>query len=126
MLSITAVMILPPYLACTLFLWKICANGSFPEHLGLHRGFALLCGIAGSIYAIWMIYAAGLQYLLAAFCFMVLGIPVFIWARKSAMENDPQQEDSCIFTGKELLAVALMLITAGIAIIAMATDKITL
>ena len=126
MLSITAVMILPPYLACTLFLWKICTNGSFPEHLGLHRGFALLCGIAGSIYALWMIYAAGLQYLLAAFCFMVLGIPVFIWARKSAMENDPQQEDSCIFTRKELLAVILMLITAGIAIIAMATDKITL
>ena len=126
MLSITAVMILPPYLACTLFLWKICRDGSFPSHLGLSRNFACLCGGAGSLYALWMIYAAGLSYLLAAFCFMVLGIPIFVWARKNTLAQQPEETDKSIFTKHEISAVALMLIVAGAALVAIATGKLNL
>lgn len=126
MLSITAVMILPPYLACTLFLWKICTDGTFPEHLGLSRNFGLVCGIAGSVYALWMIYAAGLEYLLAAFCFMVLGIPVFIWARKNTLALHPEETDRRIFTGRERCAVVLMLLAALAAVVAIAAGKLNL
>lgn len=126
MLSITAVMILPPYLACTLFLWKIAADGTFPTHLGIGRKFALVCGVAGSIYALWMIYAAGLVYLLAAFCFMVAGIPVFIWARKNFLDGHPEETFRKIFTKHEMTAVILMLILAGIAVVAIATGKVSL
>ena len=124
MLSITGVMILPPYLACTLYLWKISAGKNFPSQAGSKRSFALLCGIAGSIYALWMIYAAGLKYLFAAICFMVIGIPVFIIARKNALALDPDEPDRRIFTKHEISAVALMLMAALAAVIAMATGKI--
>ena len=126
MLSITAVMILPPYLACTLFLWKIVADGTFPTHLGIGKNFALLCGVAGSCYALWMIYAAGLVYLLAAFCFMVAGIPVFIWARKNYLARHPEETFRRIFTKREIAAVVLMLILSVIAVVAIATGKVTL
>ena len=122
MLSITGVMILPPYLACTLFLWKICSDGTFPAHLGISRGFAMLCGFAGSVYALWMIYAAGLTYLLAAFCFMVAGIPVFIWAQKNA-ENQEKKE---LFTKVESVSAILIILIALLAIIAAATGKLSL
>jgi len=126
MLSITAVMILPAYLSCTLYLWKICVRGEFPERAGVGRGFALLCGAAGSVYALWMIYAAGLRYLLAAFCFMVVGIPVFIWARKNALALHPEERDRRIFTKHETSAVAVMLIVSAAALIAISTGKISL
>ena len=126
MLSITAVMILPAYLSCTLYLWKICVGGGFPENAGVGRGFALLCGVAGSVYAVWMIYAAGLQYLLAAFCFMVVGIPVFIWARKNTLALHPEERERSIFTKHETSAVAVMLIVAAAAVIAISTGKISL
>ncbi|MBQ7207920.1 MAG: amino acid permease [Lentisphaeria bacterium] len=126
MLSITAVMILPAYLGCTLYLWKICVRGEFPENTGTGKHFALLCGVAGSVYALWMIYAAGLQYLLAAFCFMVVGIPVFVWARKNALALHPEAKDRAVFTKHEVTAVALMLIASACAVIAIATGKISL
>ena len=126
MLSITAVMILPPYLACTLYLWKICADGTFPGHLGIGRNFAFICGVAGSIYALWMIYAAGLVYLLAAFCFMVIGIPVFIKARTDFLLEHPEETFRKVFTHKEIIAVVVMLVLALIAIVAAALGKISL
>ena len=126
MLSITTVMILPPYLACTLFLWKICKDGTFPEGTGSGRLFALLCGIAGSIYAGWMIYAAGLEYLLCAFIFMVIGIPVFVLARRNAIASGQSYEDERIFTPRELLFAVLIVAAAVIAAIAMIAGKLNL
>ena len=110
MLSVTAVMILPPYLACTAYLWKLCAAGKYPAHLPVKRGFAFFCGVAGTIYAAWMIYAAGVQYLLMAFIVLALGIPVFIWARHDARRKTP--DDRAIFTRKELIAVMLIVVIA--------------
>ena len=85
MLSITGVMVLPPYLASTLYLWKIGGNGtlrSVVPNLSSTRAAAVLSGVLGSIYAVWLIYAAGLEYLLASIIFLALGIPVFVWAKR--------------------------------------------
>lgn len=124
MLSITSVMILPPYLACTLYLWKICADKQYPAGATAGTFFATLCGVAGSIYALWMIYAAGLKYLAMAFIFLLIGIPVFIWARHNVnQENSAPQQ---YFTGKEAFAAILIVIIAVIAAIAACTGKIQL
>lgn len=124
MLSVTGVMILPPYLFCTLYLWKICDTEEYPENLPVKKGMALLCGIAGTVYAVWMIYAAGLTYLLMAFCFLALGIPVYIRARKEDRKVRGSQE--VIFTRAEGFAAFLIAVTAVVAIILFATHKVNL
>ncbi len=113
MLSITSVMILPPYLACTAYLWKLCLTGQYPKNLPVKPHFAMFCGAAGTLYALWMIYAAGINYLLMAFLFMVLGIPVFIHTRRTVIAENKDQTDTKIFTKWEKWAAW------GIAVIAL-------
>ena len=124
MLSITSVMILPPYLACTLFLWKSCCKKGFPATASVGAAFATLCGIAGSLYALWMIYAAGLKYLAMAFIFLLIGIPVFIWARHNRQQDAQTSEP--YFTTPEYIGAAVIIIVAVVSAIAAITGKIQL
>ena len=78
MLSITGVMVLPAYLFSCLYLWKICED---EQVTGVSRWWARLTGILGSIYAIWLIYAAGLNYMLMAVIFIAAGLPIYLWAK---------------------------------------------
>lgn len=118
MLSITSVMVLPAYLSSCAYLWKICEDHEYPNNIYIRRSTALICGIVGSIYALWLIYAAGLQYLMMAVIFMTLGIPVYIWARR---QNTPQEK---AFTTKEALLAAALIVIALCAIYGMATGII--
>ena len=128
MLSVTSVMILPPYLACTAYLWKLCATGEYPDSLPVKRPFAMLCGVAGTLYALWMIYAAGLTYLLMAFCFLVIGIPVYIRACAQAREDasDRALKEKPSFTPTEAMCAIAMVVVAIIAVVLAATGKIKL
>lgn len=106
MLSITGVMVLPAYFASCAYLWKICEDGEYPASMPIKRSSALFTSIIGSIYALWLIYAAGLNYLLMAVVIVTLGIPVYIWARR---ESAPDQKP---FTPKEcVLAVVFILLS---------------
>ena len=78
MLSITGVMVLPAYLFSCLYLWKICEDEVVR---GVSRWSARLTGIIGSVYSIWLIYAAGLNYLLMAVVFIAAGLPIYLWAK---------------------------------------------
>jgi len=104
MLSITGVMVLPAYLSSCAYLWKICTDGEFNAKLS-KRSSALLSSIVGSIYAVWLIYAAGLNYLLMAIIFMALGIPVYIWARKQSTSNE-----HCFSVGETVCAACLVVL----------------
>ena len=119
MLSVTSVMVLPAYLGCTLYLWKISRTDEFQEQPGIGRTFAMICGAAGTIYALWMIYAAGLKYLLMAFVFQVIGIPVYIMARRKAVTGK-------IMSEKEELAAWIMTVVALLGVILLAMGKIKL
>ena len=121
MLSVTSVMVLPPYLGCTLYLWQISRRADFPEQPGISRKFALFCGVAGSIYAIWMIYAGGLKYLMMAFVFQLIGIPVFLAARKKAAA-----QGETAMSEKEKMAAWLIAIISLLGIILFASGKIKL
>ena len=121
MLSVTSVMVLPPYLGCTLYLWQISRRADFPEQPGISRKFALFCGVAGSIYAIWMIYAGGLKYLMMAFVFQLIGIPVFLAARKKAAA-----QGETVMSEKEKMAAWLIAIISLLGIILFASGKIKL
>jgi len=119
-------MILPPYLASTLYLWKVAAKPEQNRKFPVNIKFALFCGIAGSVYALWMIYAAGLKYLAAAFAFMLIGIPVYIWARHDFLKENNDVQDKKYFSGSELTGAAAIVIIAVAAICAWATGKLTI
>ena len=106
MLSITGVMVLPAYFSSCAYLWKICEDGEYPSTISIKRSVALFSAIIGSIYALWLIYAAGLKYLLMAVIFMTLGIPVFIWARR---QSAPKQH--AFGVGEGALAILLIVIS---------------
>ena len=112
MLSITAVMVLPAYLVSCMFLWKISEDKQLQNSAGVSRTMALITGILGTVYAIWLIYAAGLSYLFMAVIFIALGIPFYIWARKDAgVKGD-------VFNSKELILAGILVLIAIGAIIA--------
>ncbi len=118
MLSITSVMVLPAYLSSCVYLWKICEDHEYPNGLYVRRSMALLSGAVGSLYALWLIYAAGLKYLLMAVIFMALGIPVYIWARR---QNCPHEK---AFRVWEAVLAGVLVVIALIAIYAMASGII--
>lgn len=105
MLSITGVMVLPAYLASCAYLWKICEDGEYPSNILVKRSAALITAVLGSLYALWLIYAAGLNYLLMAVVIVALGIPVYIWARR---QNTPGKD--AFSTGELIFAWTLILI----------------
>lgn len=121
MLSITGVMILPCYLVCTLYLWKVAKNHSeYPHDSPVKIGTALFTGVMGTLYAGWLIYAAGLNYFLVAAVIYALGIPVFQKARKES--NDGQGT----FVHSEKIFAGLIVVVAIIGVIYIAMDYKTL
>ena len=118
MLSITSVMVLPAYFASCAYLWKICEDGEYPDNIVFKRSGALITATIGSIYALWLIYAAGLNYLLMAVVIIALGIPVYMWACK---ENETKA-----FTRNEAIFAWALIILSVFAIYAFARGIISL
>jgi arginine:ornithine antiporter/lysine permease len=109
MLSITGVMILPAYIGATGFLWKLMATGHYPGTAKIGKTTALVSSVLGTVYGFWLVYAAGLQYMLAGTVFFALGNLVFIWARK---EHAP---DEATYTKVELIVAAALVILGALA-----------
>ena len=120
MLSITGVMVLPPYLASTLYLWKICRNKTLSGEvasMASEAKTAMVSGILGSVYAVWLIYAAGLDYLLMSVIFLAAGIPIYVWACR--------QQGRKAFNLAEGIGAALLVVVAVVAVALMATGKLS-
>lgn len=113
MLSITSVMVLPAYFASAMYLWKLCEDHEYPMQFYIRRSTALISSILAAVYALWLIYAAGLNYLLMALIFMAVGIPVFWYARHQSEPNKPA------FGAGERFAAGILVVAALFAIYAM-------
>jgi arginine:ornithine antiporter/lysine permease len=111
LISITGVMILPSYLASTAYLVTFARRPEFKEMGSETRGMSLWTGILASIYALWLIYAAGPQFLLMSTIVFALGLPVFWYARR---ERDPGKP---AFTGRELVAAGVLVVVAVAALV---------
>ena len=72
-----------------MYLWKLCEDHEYPTGFYIRRSTALLSAVFGTLYALWLIYAAGLEYLLMALIFMAAGIPVFVYARRQHAPDEP-------------------------------------
>lgn len=121
MLSITGVMVLPPYLASTAYLWKLAEKGELGANGGsavVGKTYALVSGVCGSVFALWLIYAAGLEYLLASVVLLALGIPVFVWTRR--------EHNLSVFSSVERCAAILVAAVAVLAVALLATGRLSL
>lgn len=93
-LNITGLMVLPSYLFSGLFLVKIARTdyrcGLLTEHA--KRGYAhgLTIGIFCTVFCIWMLYAAGIDLLLQAVAFYLLGLPLY---RRTKPSQGPEHRD---------------------------------
>ena len=119
MLSITSVMVLPAYFASAMYLWKLCEDHEYPTNFYIRRSAALISSVLGAVYALWLIYAAGLNYLLMAVIFMALGIPVFVWARK---QSAPRES---VFSSGERFAAWMLVVCAIFALYTMVVGVIS-
>ena len=107
MLSITGVMILPAYIGSSAYLWKLMSTGQYPAKARIGKAQALAVSILGTVYGFWLVYAAGLEYMLGGAFFFALGSLVFIWARR---EHAPKEFP---FKMAELI-VAIALVVLGV------------
>ena len=73
-----------------------------------------------------MIYAAGIEYMLMAFIFLLIGIPVFIAARRQTLAKADAQTEEKIFTGNEKIAVYIIAVVCIAAIALYATGVLKL
>lgn len=112
LISITGVVSLPPYLASTAFLWLYASKSGYPASASEGRAAAVWTGIFGSIYAAWLLYAAGLKFLLMSPIVFAVGLPVFWYAQKERAPDKP------VFTRLEMpAAVVLVIVAIGAAVL---------
>ncbi len=88
MYSICSVMAMPCYLITTLFLIKLSQSDAFSGEGGHSRRGTLVVGLLGSIYGVWLIYAAGLPLMMAACLVYAVSTPLYVVARR---QNQPGQ-----------------------------------
>lgn len=118
MLNVTTVMVLPAYIGTVIYLWKISSKKeNYPEKASTKRGVSLTFGILGTIYGIWMIWAAGPGLVLMSFIVLAIGIPLYIWARKDAQKIAKPGEVVKIFTKVEWIIMIVIIALAILGIV---------
>jgi arginine:ornithine antiporter/lysine permease len=104
---IASVAILPPYVLSGGYALKLALSGeTYGDGKGRTRD--LIVGLVATLYGLWLVYAAGLSYLLMCTILFVPGILVYVLARREHGER--------VFTGAEAVLAAiitLLAVTAG-------------
>lgn len=103
--TIVATMTVPPYLISALYLIKLSSN-SLKSTEGKGRISDLITGILAAVFILIMGISAGLNYITIAFVVYMIGIPLFIKARKEQAPNEP------VFTVYEKWFAAIIVIVA--------------
>ena len=110
MYNISALMVIPAYIATTLYLVKICLNREYNQYAEKGRKRALFSGILGTIFCLFILFASQIQYLALVPLLLTCGLPVFIWSRKEQGNNKPRLQS------KELICLSILLLVDVIVI----------
>jgi arginine:ornithine antiporter/lysine permease len=95
---IASVAILPPYVFSGAYALKLAMSGEGYAASDGSRKRDLIIGAIATIYGVWLVYAAGLQYLLMCALLFAPGILVYVWARRERGQS--------LFRGFEWLTAA--------------------
>lgn len=108
-------LILLPYLWSAAYQVLLAARGE-TYAVGHGRTRDILVGTVALVYAVWLLYAGGWQYLLIAAVFYVVGTALYVWARKESRMP--------IFTKAELAVFAVLIATSVAAVALLATGNL--
>jgi arginine:ornithine antiporter/lysine permease len=113
---IASVAILPPYVLSGAYAFKLAATGNGYD-MGETRGKDMLIGALATIYGLWLVYAAGLEYLLMCAVLFAPGIVVYAKARSERGER--------IFSGTDIIVAGVIIALALLAAWLMWTGQIS-
>jgi arginine:ornithine antiporter/lysine permease len=115
--SMASAAILLPYLFSALYQLKLAWTGEAyaPDE---PRGKDLVIGVVASLYAVWLVYAAGWSYLLATAVLYAPGIFVYWWSRRHVRQQ--------AFRPFESILAVMLVVAAVIAVLLMGTGRISL
>jgi arginine:ornithine antiporter/lysine permease len=101
-------LILLPYLWSALYQVKLALTGETYAG-GANRTRDLVIGLVGLAYAVWLVYAGGVDYLFIAALFYLAGTALFVWARVQGRRT--------LFTSREKLLVGLVTAVSVVAVV---------
>lgn len=120
-INITSVIILPSYLLSAMFLWKSSHDKTIFVKDNQKRRKALLIGILATVYCCWLVYSAGLSYLLVATILYAIGIiPFYLAGKQQGLSLEK------IFPTKDAMLAIAMVLLALLAIVLLAMGEIVL
>ncbi len=119
-IDIASIMILPPYILSAAYLWKASERSDILSEMHKKRKSALTIGIIATFYCAWLIYAAGVNYILLSAIFYTIGIPFYLLAHK-----DELKQGKTAFKPYEMFIAVIFIISAVIAIDMLVTGKIS-
>ncbi|HHX9835473.1 TPA: basic amino acid/polyamine antiporter [Salmonella enterica subsp. enterica] len=104
MYNISALMVVPAYITTTLYMAKICLNREYDQYMKQGRTLALISGLLGAIFCLFILYASQIQYVASVPLLLTCGLPLFVWSKK---EKGAQQS---ILERKEYFYLAMLLL----------------
>ncbi|HCL3532893.1 TPA: arginine-ornithine antiporter [Pseudomonas aeruginosa] len=107
LLYLATSMILVPYFWSSAYAVLLALRGETYENAAVERNKDLLIALISTLYAVWLVYAAGVQYLLLSALLYAPGAILFAKAKRELGQP--------VFTGVEKLIFIAVLIGAGIA-----------
>lgn len=103
MYNISALTVVPAYLATALYMAKICLNKDFYKYSKKGYALALVSGVVGALFCIFILYSSSLEYVALVPILLTCGLPIFIWSRKEKNDGKP------MFEKVELIYLAILL-----------------
>ncbi|MEF2292593.1 arginine-ornithine antiporter [Virgibacillus dokdonensis] len=116
--SLASSAILIPYMLSAFYQVKLTLTGETYQSVKKRKKEKIV-GVIASIYAIWLVYAAGIDYLLLTMLLYAPGIILYKWALK---ENNIQKQDTKI----ERMFMFIIVILGVIALAGLMTGKINI
>jgi arginine:ornithine antiporter/lysine permease len=120
LISLSTAMILLPYLWSAAFALRTAwrGEGTLPVGASQYRSADLPVAALACVYCVWLLYAAGLKYVLLSAVLYAPGAALFFWARR-----DPTQ---AAFTGAEKVGLAALVLLAVGAIVMLRNGSLAL
>ena len=117
MVYLASSLILLPYLWGAVYQVKLAATGETYEHDSSTKNKDLLVGMLATVYALWLLYAAGPVYLLYTAIFYTIGLVLYVWARREGRLR--------VFTPVEIGLALLILAAAVYAVVGLAQGTLS-
>ena len=119
--TIASVMILPPYILSAAYLWEVSDLHEILADKPKERHKAVMIGILATFYGAWLLYSAGLSYLMMSSIFYSLGIPFYYRAQH---EHFPDKKH--VFSKYERILAIFILTCSAISLIMLMEGKLVL